>query len=49
MTIVRSFVLAGLALSLTACVVRTRPAGPRAAERRNDVHDARVEAMTGWD
>jgi hypothetical protein len=48
MTIARTFFLAGIALSLTACVVRTRPA-PRAAERRDDVHDARVEAMTGWD
>ncbi|MBK9034849.1 MAG: hypothetical protein IPL61_26900 [Myxococcales bacterium] len=48
MTISRAFALAFLALSLTACVVKTRP-GPRAAERRDDARDHRVEAMTGWD
>lgn len=42
--------LALLASSSTACVVRAR--GPRAtarAEQRNDVRDARTEALTGWD
>lgn len=37
-----------LASSLAACVVR--PArGTAAAERRDDRHDRRVEATTGWD
>jgi hypothetical protein len=50
MSIARTLALSFLALSLAACVVRTRPApGTRAAERRNDVRDAQVEAMTGWD
>lgn len=48
MTLPRLFTTATLAIALSACVVRTRPA-PRAAERRDDVHDARVEAMTGWE
>lgn len=48
MSILRPLAVTLVALSLTACVVKTRP-GTRAAERRNDAHDRRVEAMTGWD
>jgi hypothetical protein len=33
----------------TACVVRTGPARPHAAERRDDRHDARVDAASPWD
>jgi hypothetical protein len=48
MSILRSIAITTVLVSMTACVVRARPA-PRAVERRDDVHDARVEAMTGWD
>jgi hypothetical protein len=48
MSILRSLTVAALLVSTTACVARAGR-GPRAAERRDDVHDARVEATTGWD
>ena len=38
-----------LATLLAGCVVRPATADPGRAERRDDRHDRRVEARTGWD
>jgi len=37
-----------LSVLLAGCVVRPAPAAPRRAERADNRHDRRVEAVTGW-
>ncbi len=44
----RTLALAALALTLSACVVRSGP-GPRRAEARDDRRDAQLDARSAWD